>query len=270
MLARVQSTAAVQPRKRQSFHIDVRAQAAKAQLKTSTMGANTEQQLQLLTMKARGLAIPYAIQYHDAAADHVLQRYEKALASMTLDSVARLFPGSAWQQFQANGWAQLSCGLQARELRMMKIIERSMLAEIGADPTNPETFANAWAASCYGKTWGWYKGHSAANLYTTTHPIQYCLWVGLYARLLLKEGYEDSRENVKAVIKLRLQVYNHKIQLPHEASGNRFADFDWKRTNGKTPAPQGLVATSPSHVGNFERWRARFYDLGPSHEVIVC
>jgi hypothetical protein len=62
--------------------------------------------------------------------------------------------------------------------------------------------------------------------------------------------------------------YNTKLHLP-SSKADSFAhlDCDWKRGGITSPAPQCLVACSPSHVGSTEVFRARFINAEPDIEA---
>ena len=62
--------------------------------------------------------------------------------------------------------------------------------------------------------------------------------------------------------------YNTKLRLP-SSKADSFAhlDCDWKRGGITTPAPQCLVACSPSHVDGTEIFRARFINAEPDIEA---
>lgn len=107
-------------------------------------------------------------------------------------------------------------------------------------------------------TWGWLRcpGCLPSQMYLTTHPRLYARYVGLYARLRLKSlgdvalSQHEEAEVVRQCLELRMQVYNAKIALP-SAQTRRFShvDCDWKLAGcNAAPAPQCMVATSPSDV----------------------
>lgn len=62
--------------------------------------------------------------------------------------------------------------------------------------------------------------------------------------------------------------YNTKLRLPNsKADSFAHLDCDWKRGGITTPAPQCLVACSPSHVDGTEVYRARFIKAEPDIEA---
>ena len=62
--------------------------------------------------------------------------------------------------------------------------------------------------------------------------------------------------------------YNTKLKLP-SSTATSFAhlDCDWKRGGISTPAPQCMVACSPSHVDGTEVYSARFINAEPDIEA---
>ena len=209
------------------------------------------------------------------------KEYRTLLQGVTLKKLATVcLPDVLWQDYQQRGWLQVNLELTRHEKRMIALCHRLALCELGVDPTNRATWENARHTCGYDSTWGWLRdpGNSLAQLYLATHPKAYRLYVGLYARLLIKcreqhrtfpPGVASEAEAVRACVELRLQLYNTKLALPRVSDGTgsndaafSHLDCDWKRAGClETPAPQAFVATSPQQVEGKTVFSARFVDV---------
>ena len=194
--------------KKETWHTRIRVELRDEHgAKTSVPGSSTEHNLQLATMAKRGLTLPLMNLPKARAAAHFKAQYDALISSSSLENLGRLFPNRVWcDSFKNNGWAQLKSGLNVDELRMIKVIERLQLAEMGIDPLDATTHHHGWASATYDLNYGWQRTLSPAHVYCSTHPLTYCLWVGLTARMMILEGFEDTPINCKKAIELRYQT----------------------------------------------------------------
>ena len=202
--------------------------------------------------------------------------YEEMLQGFTLQQLAAsCMPEGLWNDYLTQGWLNTSLALSERERRMISLCHRVALCELGVDPRERSTWANAKNVIGYDSSFGWLRdpGNLQSQLYLATHPKVYRLWVGLYARQLLQlyerhgswpPGVSSEKEAIRCCLELRLQLYNTKIALPICGQHKRFShlDCDWLRGGcSVTPAPQCFVATSPQVVDGKQVFSARFVDV---------
>ena len=118
------------------------------------------------------------------------EQYESGLAGVSIEDLAALFPAKRWRKFKRRGWAILQMSLSEKEKRFIRLSHNVALAELGVDPCDPDTYANAKHVVGYDSAWGWLRNPtgSLAQVYLATHPRLYRLHVGLYARLMIEHG----------------------------------------------------------------------------------
>ena len=234
-------------------HAELRKEAKAKGLRNSFDGSTTTCMRNLLLQPEAG--IPDHVRQKASLLKSRESAYELLLSRVTLAKLADCLPETAWQHYVLKGWLQINLELSSKERRMIALCHRVALCELGCDPTNPSTWQHAEHVSGYDSAFGWLRdpGASLAQVYLATHPRLYCLYVGLFARLLLQlehwpPGIHNEGEAIRACVELRLQLYNTKIALPRIGRAASFShlDCDWKRGGcNQTPAPQALVATSP-------------------------
>ena len=203
--------------------------------------------------------------------------YARALEGVSLEGLALCLPKKLWKHYVKKGWLNVSLALSKKEKRLIALCHRVALTSLGVDPKDRATWKNAKHTIGYDETWGWLRSpaNSLSQFYLATHPRVYRLYVGLYARLLLKAlqergsfppGLSNEAEAIRCCLELRLQLYNTKIALPKSRDEPRssFSHLDCDYPRGgclETPAPQAFVACSPQMVDSTRVWSARFVDV---------
>ena len=244
-------------------------------MKTSRFGSNNRAMTQLVAMKRGGVKnMPLANLSKEERVRATKEKYSDAIESTDLETLGKLFPQQAWDDFVQHGVCSHALGLSSHELRMLRVVDRTLLAEMGIDPRDETTHPNGWVCVGYDSVKGWLRtpAISLGQFHVATHPRVYARLVGLYARMLDRQGYGDTTENRRACIELRFQCYNHKLRLSSEKTESiEHTDWDWrcdtKRPDGSAvpigmvPAPQCVMCTSPQvHLGQ-RVWRGQFVDL---------
>ena len=234
-------------------HNETRHKAKRFGISNSFLGSSHSVLERLVQCASDGERVPEQLLVKAALAESRAALYEQNLSRLSLRRLARAFPSKHWKRFQRHGWSSIPLKLSRKERRMMALGHRVALAELGVDPANPATFENAKHVKGYSFNWGWLRnpGCLPSQAYIATHPRMYKLYVGLHARLLLQQGRgDDEAAAVRGVVQLRLQLYNSKLALPKSdrARGFSHLDCDWRRGGCGAPAPQCVLATSPSHV----------------------
>ena len=226
----------------------LRSQLKEWGLKNSFNGANVETLQNVVQLHQAG-RVPLKLYTKEAREFVTTERYQRILNDLTLCKLAKLVSDTVWKDYQDGGCLQCNLNLGAGSQRMAQLLTLVTLAEHGVDPTNASTYPNFGAKSGNDTDYGWHRNPAFSKMqyYLATHPYVYRTAVGLYARSLLKIGAKDDTESSLACLELSVQVYNSKLRLPGD-SVKQFShlDLDWRRGNFHIPAPQLLVATSPS------------------------
>mmetsp|Transcript_15960 Transcript_15960/g.38114 ORF Transcript_15960/g.38114 Transcript_15960/m.38114 type:complete len:254 (+) Transcript_15960:158-919(+) len=142
----------------------------------------------------------------------------------------------------ASGWAALPMPDSILDKRFLRICTLSSMADLGVTPTRADTYLNGEGHAGYDFTMGWLRNPATTPnaAFVATHPTTYRLTVGFMARQLLRAGWADDINPVRACVELTLQVYNSRLALPNPAV-RQFAHTDSEfmaEGFGSIPAPQ--------------------------------
>ena len=229
----------------------------------------------LLRVKALHLAgkVPLRLYTVEARANALQMRNHALLSRLSLKALAQLLPQNAWNAFVTKGWLQHDLHLPYGARRLAALVTRVTLAEHGVCISDASAFERFGVKAGNDRTHGWLRNpaFSAMQYYLCTHPKVYKCAVGLYARSLLRLGKADTVDNIRACIELTVQVYNSKLHLPESTTNSiEHLDVDWRRPNCDIPAPQFIVATSPSKVDHTPIYKYSFVncDTEERHELM--
>jgi len=255
-------------------HTQLRAEFRALGVQNSFDGSTVEFMRSLLMRMYAGESAPAQLLCVDTIRQQRRAEYTRLLRSVSLEQLMTCLPEPLWQHYMSTKWLKTGLALTSKEKRMLALCHRVSFAELGVNPTDRTTWQHARHVTNYDWSYGWQRWlcHSQAQLYLATHPAVYRLYVGLYARLLLRQrarhgswppGVNDEEHAKRCCVELRLQLYNNKLALPSSTEHSfSHLDCDWVRGGcTETPAPQCVVATSPQHVDNQRVYTVRFVDV---------
>jgi len=246
-------------------HQSLRAQAKALGLKNSFLGSNELVLETVVAMRQRDFRTPAVFTTKTSHLAAQGSDYQALLQQVSVEQLSEAFPSEAWNDFMASGWAALPMPDSILDRRFLHICTLSSMADLGVTPTRADTYLNGEGHAGYDFTMGWLRNPATTPnaAFVATHPTTYRLTVGFMARQLLRAGWADDINTVRACVELTLQVYNSKLALPNPAV-RQFAHTDGEfmaEGFGSIPAPQCAALTSPSQFNGQRLYRFRFYDL---------